>query len=937
MALLKGALLLVSVVIAVSLAERHGNVLLNDILSTADVDSDEGFRLPRDTVPIHYTIRLRTAVHEGDRDFLGSVDIHLDVVQPTDNITVHNRDLEITSAVLFSVNGEDWTEIDRPSSTYDEHTEHLTFQCASGLLQVGNNYALRITYNGRLQTEMSSGFFRKYYRDENNIRRYIAATQFEPTRARMAFPCYDEPSLKATFTVSLIHHSSYNAVSNMPREDPLVVDTLDPDFLVSTFAESPRMSTYLVAFAVTDFETRTWIHQEIHARPNAINDTEFALSASDKILYEFNKHLDISYWNYMPKLAQIAIPDRGSAAMENWGLVTYGESVLLFDPDVNTYRTKADITTTIAHENAHQWFGNLVTNDWWKYLWLNEGFATLYGYYGAHLAYAEEQYMDLFQLQVEQLALIYDASETTRPMNWNAETPAGISSLFDTVAYQKSASVINMLRIIHGEENFRDGLKKYLLNRELSTATPDDLYEALQETYSTWRPLPIDMTVKQFMETWTNAPGYPVVNVRRVYGGTQDAFISQERFLADKKLPESHVWYIPYNGQYISFLNITVFSWLTEKATKRFLMIGDDEPLILNRNLNFGFYRINYDTRNWELITAAWIQSPDNIDPNNRAQLIDDAFALARADLLDFSIVLRLLTGLKNDFYYLPWASADKVLTYLHDRFRGTSEWHLFEFYAITLIDNSYRNIQQFDVIDPNETLKQKHFREQILSWACRLKDFGCSEKTEQMFKTAVSSNSGVHPDISSVVYCYGVRYAMDEEFIWLYERMFNSHNEAERALLIKALGCSQNKAHLDAYLTTSIGSGVGTEVNYFDRERLQVLTAVYSASRVGVDALIDFLNNWDMADDFIYWLEQPAFDNAIANIAARTNTEVELDRLKELFQTVGSLAPESVVNTAMATVKANLDWHDSLESFIIIDFFERYINEASPSNNHEM
>lgn len=284
-------------------------------------EDDGGYRLPKETAPSHYTIQLKTSVHQGDIDFQGVVDIHLDVVESTDKIVVNSRGLDIVSATLYSVEDGELVLLEQPLETYDEQTEQLTFQCSS-TLDLGS-YVLTIDYTGQLQSS-GSGFFRRFYRDENNNRHYLATTQFEPTRARMAFPCYDEPTLKATFTVSITHHVTYNAVSNMPQDGPVVVDSEDPEFVTTTFQKTKRMSTYLLAFVVSDFETRQLGSQLIHARPNAIDETEFGLVSGDAILDALGEYTGVSYYDYKPKLAQIAIPDWGSGAMENWGLVTYG-------------------------------------------------------------------------------------------------------------------------------------------------------------------------------------------------------------------------------------------------------------------------------------------------------------------------------------------------------------------------------------------------------------------------------------------------------------------------------------------------------------------------------------------------------------------------------------------------------------------------------------
>ncbi|XP_053690821.1 aminopeptidase N-like [Sabethes cyaneus] len=921
-------LTLLCLTVSAAIAERFPvEIAQFDAVATAQhairQDVDESYRLPTETVPSHYTINLWTEVHEGKVDFHGSVKIVLKVVETTDTITVHNRGLSITFAILERIEEDSFSIVEEPTWSLDVQRELLIFQFTSPL-ELGN-YELTITYNGRLQTSTSTGFFRKLYREENNVQRYIASTQFQPTYARMAFPCYDEPSLKATFTVSITHHSSYNAVSNMPLDGEPVPDIENPDFVTTHFQPTQIMSTYLLAFAITNFENKKAANQQIHARPDAIEHTEFALQVGVDILYAFNVYTDISYYNYKPQIAQIAIPDWGTGAMENWGLVTYGEPVLLFDPTVNTYRTMTDIVTIIGHEYAHQWFGNLVTANWWQYIWLNEGFATLYGYLGAHLAYPEDNYLSLFQPHYVLPTLRSDSSDSTRPMNWNAATPAEISALFDGVAYGKAGCILNMFRVVLGENSWRAGIKKYLQSRALATATPDDLYTGLQEGLSDdLSTLPEGSTVKETMESWTTAAGYPVLNVRRNYLN-EDVLISQGRFFADRVSTNDHVWYIPYNFAHegnASF-ELNSFDWLTTRAARLTIDVEPEQWLLFNRQ-QFGFYRVNYDTRNWRLLTDALIASSASFHPQNRAQLIDDAFYLARANQLDFSVVLEMMFALRNDHEYLPWAAGNNVLTYLYNKLRGTDNYEPFTLYVNELIEEIYHTLE-IVTVDENESLQQKYIKQTISWWACKIGTADCLTKTKETLQEAVRGNVIVHPDVSSIVYCYGAHSATDQEFVWLYQRMFNSKNPAERTLLIDAMGCSQQNNQLTAFLTTSIGSGVGVQVNYYDSERTRVIQAVYSGSRTGVDALIEFLNDW--ADEVIYRLGQPVFNNAIAAIASRTNTPDELSRLKELFDTVQSLAPVAVIEAALATVQANFDWHGSLEGLIVAEFLKIFFN----------
>lgn len=283
---------------------------------TAFQSVDESYRLPNTTFPTHYDIHLRSEIHTGDRNFLGSVDIHLTVLEATNNIVVHHRGLSIQSAQLKPADNSQ--QVLNLSSTFDPRIEHLTL--TSGTLLTSGDYIVTVTFTGRLATN-EDGFYISSYVDVAGSTKYLATTQFESTSARMAFPCYDEPGLKATFTIWITHHESYSARSNMDFSSEKLID--EPDYQVTKFAKTPVMSTYLLAFVVSDFVYIGDQRHSVYARPNAIGEAHFALEAGEKVLLALNDHLGIDYYTYVPEMKQFAIPDFAAGAMENWGLVTY--------------------------------------------------------------------------------------------------------------------------------------------------------------------------------------------------------------------------------------------------------------------------------------------------------------------------------------------------------------------------------------------------------------------------------------------------------------------------------------------------------------------------------------------------------------------------------------------------------------------------------------
>ncbi|XP_053669023.1 aminopeptidase N-like [Anopheles marshallii] len=891
---------------------------------------DESYRLPNNTSPVHYHLALRTAIHENNRQFSGTVLVQFVVLEPTTTVTLHNRQLSVQRAFLHEVatGGSPGPQIEQVSHATDTRTEHLTLSM-SQLLPAGSQYFLRIEFDGVLQNNNNMGFFASSYLDDDGNRHYLASSKFEPTHARSAFPCFDEPLLKATFELELTHFKEYNAVANMPSAGAPVPDPDNADYVTSRFQITPQMSTYLVAFAVSDFAIRTAGQQTVYARPNVYEETAFPVEAGNKILDALSEYMDISYYDYMPKMTQIAIPDRGTGAMENWGLVAYGEPVLLFNPAINTYRNKKSVTTIIAHEYAHQWFGNLVSPHWWEYIWLNEGFATVYEYYGAQLAYPEGNYWDLFTVEVIHNAFSADASESVRPMNWNAASPNEIAGLFDTVAYDKSGSVLNMFRTALGDNIWRLGLKTYMTARQLDGATAEHLYSGLQESLVANAPtlLPAGVTVRQLMDSWTSAPGFPVLNVYRTYGtDKQEAILSQERFLSNQKLPNAHVFLIPYDftgGNAPNFEPTPEgYAWLASKAEQITTGVPDNQWIIFNRQQN-GYYRVNYDAHNWDLLIEALHANPEQIHHRNRAQLLNDAYNLARADRIDFTVPLRMMSYLRKETQYAPWTAAGSALTYFYNKLRGTEHYDHFLVYVNRILTDIYPTLA-IDSVAPTETLLHQYLKQFITTWACRIGHGDCLPKMQQALTVAHQTNTPVHPDIVTAVYCNGLADATDEVFVWVWEQFKNSRNQAHRTVLIDALACARSPAQLESFLMTALGSGSEFDA-MVSSERTRIVSAVYGASRQGVDAVIDFLMvSSDQVSEFVQRLGQSALNNAVSNIASRTNNQQELDRLNQLLNSLGSMIPESVATSARATVQNNFNWFNSLEGLVALEFFAK-------------
>lgn len=606
-----------------------------DMDQTSSHQALDPYRLPRHVMPVRYDLRL-----EPDRTtatFAGQETIAITVRQTTSEIVLNAVELDIFSAQIEEAPGT----AQQARIELEESLErcHLRF---SAPITPGT-WQLTLGFTGKLNDKLR-GFYRSTYKDEHGTAHTMATTQFEATDARRAFPCWDEPDFKAVFRTTLVIDPALTAVSN----SKVASETLDNGKRVVRFADTIKMSTYLVAFIVGKLEAtdpvmvgRTPIR--LWAVPGKSHLARFGQEIAAASLSFFENYYGIPYPG--DKLDLLAIPDFASGAMENLGAITYRETALLVDQRTATHAELERVADVVAHENAHMWFGDLVTMSWWNGLWLNEAFATFMEMLAVDAWKPEWQRWTSFGVS-RAAAFSVDGLQSTRPIEYPVRAPKDADAMFDVLTYEKGASVLRMLEQHIGPIVFRDGVRDYLHTHAYGNADTKDLWVSLGKLAK--QPVP------ELMDGWIFQPGFPLVTVS--VNQASELTLTQQRFsyLADSQpgtLQEQR-WHIPLQMKITAGGKTSTSRLLLADRKTRVPLPKGFECVLLNDG-GHGFYRVRYAP---ELLERILSDGLDNLAAIERFNLIDDAWAATIAGLTPITDYLDLTARFKQERDKNVWA-----------------------------------------------------------------------------------------------------------------------------------------------------------------------------------------------------------------------------------------------------------------------------------------
>ncbi len=728
-------------------------------------------QLPKDIVPRSYAIRIEPDIEKAT--LTGRVEISIEVRKPVRKIVLNALGLSIGKATL------DGVEL---SPQLDPEKQTLALVLADEL-PVGT-HTLAIEYRGQL-TEQPEGLYLARYK-VGDVEKTALATQFEATDARRMFPCWDEPVFRAAFQLTVVTPEKSTGISNMPIASE---KKIEGGMKEVAFARTPSMASYLLAFCSGEFEA---LRGEVDGVQLGVYYTEgkreqarYALEATKLIVPYYNTYFGEKY--PLPKLDQISFANSGASGMENWGCIIYNDSALLFDPATSSQSTRERVFEVVAHEIAHQWFGDLVTMAWWDNLWLNEGFASWMGTKATD-HFNPEWKTWLRAAGEKEWAMALDARATTHPIQQPVANEAQAGDAFDEITYSKGQSFIRMLESYLGEDVFRDGIRKYMARHKYSSSTTSDLWIALENVSG--KP------VREFAAGWTEQPGFPVVKLSR---GSDGLSLVQERFTLNQTGARPLAWKIP--------IRLGPAFRPEETATR----VLDAEPIkgiagrlgdVIKANLgDVGYFRVHYDPSTFD----ALVSHVHELTESDRLNLLNDTWALAQAGRISAEAYLDLASELATDHSYPVANQIVNSISFIDELMRGRAERDRFRMSARHLLQPQFTRLGWEP--QEGETKLDDLLRNAVIRALGALGDDSVQDEARARFRRSLDAPSSLRGDLRDTVWWIVGRIADEATYGRLHSLAKRTDSVEEKRALYGALAAARPPALIQRTLAISLTS----------------------------------------------------------------------------------------------------------------------------------
>jgi aminopeptidase N len=715
-------------------------------------------KLPKTIAPHEYVIFLDPKI--SNRTIAGSEQIEIEVLRPTDRIVLNAVDSEITNAMITA---DSFKQTFEPA--FQPENQTVSFQ-TSTLLQPGT-YHLSFTFKSKIQ-QQPKGLFLRHYRSGNE-ERTLLASQLEPSDARRLFPCWDEPIFRATYQWNVLVDSGSQAISNMPVS---MEQKLGPKKLIS-FQVSPSMASYLVALVVGHFEwledTVSGVRVRVITAGGQKESGRYALTVAKQILPYYNEYFGTDY--PLPKLDNIALPNGFGGAMENWGAITYSEQLVLFDSTEDSEHGKRKIFLTMAHEIAHQWFGNLVTLSWWNNLWLNEGFASWMEQKAA--AHFHPEWKPWLAAELEkQKAMELDARQTTHAIEQPVESEDAIEDAFDEITYVKAATVIRMLESYLGETGFRDGVRTYLRDRKYSNATSEDFWDALDRAGG--------RNVRAMAAQWVEQPGFPLVKMTaQCVGDKRVVSLEQAQFTLDASPSSTATWPTPI-GIFSSPGSNAKYAVLA-KISDNFEMASCDGAIKANA-AGVGFFRVLYEPA----LAIELQKNVTQLPEADRVNLVADAWAMVSSGRSPMISYCELLDELRNDPSANLWRIILDSLTALDRLEQGQPRREAFQSYITTLLTPSFDRLGWTE--KPDESYDDQQLRPLLIEALGVFGSRAVIDESFRLFQEFQKNGAAISPNLRSAILKVVGRYSSEVVYEELHRAALATENLGDKQRYYQAL-----------------------------------------------------------------------------------------------------------------------------------------------------
>lgn len=861
------------------------------------------FRLPDFVRPNNYDVFLDVDMSE--KKVTGRVEIQVSVHKQTRFILIHA--FRFTS-LKGEIRDENINIVAVKKEFYHTKNQYYVIETIRNMSP--GTYFLRYSYAYKLNDNLS-GFYHMTYKTKEGKKKEMAATQLCPIDARTVFPCFDEPGMRATFNMTISRDFGYDTISNMP-----VYKTWHDELKTrqySKFMRTPRMSTYLLAVVISEFanisqitKTQHSVKMSLFAPQDDIKDLSFAAHTGSQILSFYERFFNVSY--PLPKADMIVLPNFSLNGMENWGLIAFSMKSLLFSANMTSLAGKTHVVRLMAHELAHQWFGNLVTISWWSDIWLNEGFATYVQYIGMNSVFPEWKYMELAIFRDMMSAMRLDTLSISHPIHIPVKDTSDIGQVFDPISYQKGACILRMLDNCLGSNNFVTGVIAYLKKYAFKNAKTEDLWNELTEAS---RQQGDKYDISRIMKNWVQQKGFPVVDVIINTRKQVNEFVLKQSPFSSNNAVETHRrWMIPFDYILIDITNTSqIFKtpvrriWMNETLAS--ISVDSSDVIIKGNAGQYGYFRVNYDEKDWRKFISILKTKHVVLDATDRAGLLHDSFELARAGILKYSTALDLFAYIDIEREYLPWHVGVESIQQISQFLKGDGRLYgLLQKFIRLKVFKIYEHFGFGEVSD----FQNRQLQVLVTTLACKHGYTECRHKVMKMFADWMKTGKTIINDFRELVYFYGVLMGGEAEWKHVFGKYSTSKVPSERGELLQALCATTNPDIVAKLLRYTLN-------NYLIKSQDVSLVFRYVSER----STENRRHAWNFVTENLKLIVKSfgnqlhTLERILQGVTSQFKTKEELRMAKDYFESKKKLLKQvwGTVKQIKETIQLNVSWMD--------------------------